>query len=54
MWFVFILIVIILMIALLLIMFLANKIINLMIRDNKKLQDELNKDNKDKKEKNNE
>lgn len=48
MWFVFILIVIILMIALLLIMFLANKIINLMIRDNKKLQDELNKDKKEK------
>ena len=48
MWFVFILIVIILMISLLLIMFLANKIINLMIRDNKKLQDELNKDKKEK------
>lgn len=49
MWFVFILIVIVLVIAILLIMLIANKIINLMIRDNKKLQDELNQENQEKK-----
>ncbi len=51
MWFVFILVVIVLIIAILLIMLIANKIINLMIRDNKKMHDEFNQENQSKEEK---